>query len=59
MAEQLTEWKTRRQVADMMRVSPQTISREIERGNLRAVRIGRQYRISESSIRDYLKRGVL
>lgn len=51
------EWMTRREVAEMMRVSPMTITREIRRGNLKAVMVGGQYRVPESSIRDYVQRG--
>lgn len=54
MAENM-KWRTRKQVADMMNVSPQTITRVIERGELQAVKVGRQYRIPESSLRDYVE----
>lgn len=54
------KWRTRKQVADMMNVSPQTITRVIERGELQAVKVGRQYRIPESSLRDYVvQRGCM
>lgn len=58
MAE-LMEWRTRKQVADLMNVSPQTVTREILRGNLQAVKVGRQYRIPDASLREYVKRGCL
>lgn len=52
-------WRTRKQVAELMKVSPQTVTREIMRGNLQAVKVGRQYRIPEASLRDYVNRGCL
>lgn len=58
MAEHM-EWRTRKEVAVLMGVSPQTVTREIERGNLQAVRIGRQYRIPEAALRDYVRRGCV
>lgn len=53
------ELKTREEVAEFLKVSPQTVTREIKRGKLRAVKVGRQYRVPESSIRDYVERGCL
>ena len=52
------EWRTRQEVADLMNVSVQTITREIQRGNLQAVRVGKQIRIPDYAIRNYVeKRG--
>lgn len=53
----VTELLTRREVADLMRVSVQTIDREIKRGHLRAVKVGKQVRISEGAVRDYVEQG--
>lgn len=56
----VTELLTRREVADLMRVSVQTIDREIKRGHLRAVKVGKQVRIPEGAVRDYVEqRGCL
>lgn len=51
----VTELLTRREVADLMRVSVQTIDREIKRGHLRAVKVGKQVRITEGAVRDYVE----
>ena len=38
------------EVAKRLRISPQTLYRWIEEGNLPALRIGRQYRVRESAL---------
>ena len=43
--------------ARMSQVSRETIYREIDRGELRAVHVGRQLRIDPSDFRRYLERG--
>ena len=43
-------------VANMLSVSVKTIRREIDRGELRALRIGRAWRVRVTEIDAYLKR---
>ena len=49
---------TREQLADRWGVNVRTVAREIERGNLRAFRVGRVVRIPISAIEEYEK-GVI
>ena len=48
---------TVREVADLMRVSTMTVYRLIKQGDLTAARVGRSYRLRESDIETYLRRG--
>ena len=48
---------TVREVADLMRVSTMTVYRLIRQGDLRATRVGRSYRLRESEVDAYLRRG--
>jgi len=48
---------TVREVADLMRVSTMTVYRLIRQGDLRATRVGRSYRLRESEVELYLRRG--
>lgn len=50
---------TVREVADAMRVSHMTVYRLIRSGQLRAVRVGRVFRIRESEIDRYLSARVV
>jgi excisionase family DNA binding protein len=45
---------TPKEVADLLRVSSMTVYRLIQSGDLRAVRVGRAYRILEDDIDAYL-----
>jgi putative molybdopterin biosynthesis protein len=45
------------EVARLAQVSRETVYREIDRGELRAVHIGRQLRISPVDLDQYLQRG--
>lgn len=45
-----------REAAEMIGVSPQTVQREIDRGNLRALKVGRQWRVRLSELNAYLER---
>jgi excisionase family DNA binding protein len=45
---------TAHEVADQLRVSTMTIYRLIRRGELPAVRVGRNYRVRESELEAYL-----
>lgn len=47
-----------REVANLLRVHTETVLRMAQRGDLRSVRIGRDRRYPESSIRDYLERNA-
>ena len=42
--------------AEMLSVSTKTVRREIDRGHLRAVRIGRLWRVPTSELEAYLRR---
>lgn len=46
-------------VADHLSVSTKTVYRLIKGGGLIAVRVGRQYRITERDLQDYLRGGSL
>lgn len=43
---------TVQEVADLMRVNRKTIVREIEAGNIPSIKVGRQFRIPETWIKD-------
>lgn len=49
------EFLTPGQVAAAVQVSNETILREIKRGKLKAARIGKQYRITQASFREYME----
>lgn len=49
------ELLTIQEVAQMMRVSPITIRRHIQSGELKAVRVGRQIRISKQGVNKMVK----
>ena len=49
---------TAEQVADMLNVHVKTIRREIARGSLRCIHVGRAVRITETQLRDYLEGGT-
>jgi excisionase family DNA binding protein len=42
------------EVAQLMRVSTMTVYRLIKAGDLRATRVGKSYRITETDVDDYL-----
>jgi excisionase family DNA binding protein len=44
------------EVADLMRVSTMTVYRLIKSGELRAVRVGKSYRLREDDVDAYLSR---
>lgn len=52
MAEQLL---TIQKVAELWSVNERTVRREISRGELRTIRVGRVVRITETAVRDYLR----
>ena len=47
------------EVAEVMRVSRMTVYRLIRRGDLQAVRVGRNYRVRESDLSSYLDSQVV
>lgn len=44
---------TRNEIAKILSVNPMTVYREIRRGKLRAIRVGKDYRIPESALIEY------
>lgn len=48
-------WSTS-QVAAALGVSEPSVRRAIQRGDLRAVRVGKLFRISDSALRDFLRK---
>jgi excisionase family DNA binding protein len=57
MAQQRARFLTVAEVADIMRVSTMTVYRLIKAGELRAVRVGKSYRLAEDDIDRYLAQG--
>lgn len=51
-----SRFMTVQEVADLMRVSSMTVYRLIKAGDLRAVRVGRSFRIREADVNEYLER---
>jgi excisionase family DNA binding protein len=43
------------EVANVMRVSRMTVYRLIRRGQLKAIRVGRNYRVREQDLNEYLE----
>lgn len=46
---------TVQEVADLMRVSSMTVYRLIKSGDLRAVRVGRSFRVRQADVDSYLE----
>lgn len=46
------------EVAEIMRVSKMTVYRLVHSGELPAVRVGRSFRVNESSVNEYLESSV-
>jgi putative molybdopterin biosynthesis protein len=44
------------EVAKLLRVNERTVRKLIDSGELHATRVGRQYRISQEQLDDYLRR---
>lgn len=57
MAQQRARFLTVAEVAEIMRVSTMTVYRLIKAGDLRAVRVGKSYRLSEDEVDRYLAKG--
>lgn len=47
------------EVADLLRVSNMTVYRLIKAGQLGAIRVGKNYRIPQADLDDYLEGGVV
>ena len=57
MAQQRARFLTVAEVADALRVSTMTVYRLIKAGDLRAVRVGKSYRLTEDDVDRYLATG--
>jgi excisionase family DNA binding protein len=42
------------EVAEILKVNPRTVNRLIERGELKAAKVGRVYRITEQALNEFL-----
>lgn len=51
----ITRLLTVAEVANVMRVSRMTVYRLIRRGQLKAIRVGRNYRVREDDLNEYLE----
>ena len=49
---------TRKQAAEALQVDPKTVSRLIDRGELRAIHIGRNVRIPKTYLLEYVQGGA-
>ena len=54
--EGLREVNTRAQVAAFLNVDPKTVSREIQRGNMKCMHVGRAIRITRQQVAAYMAR---
>lgn len=57
MAQQRARFLTVAEVADTLRVSTMTVYRLIKAGDMRAVRVGKSYRLTEDDVDQYLSDG--
>ena len=57
MAQQRARFLTVAEVAETLRVSTMTVYRLIKAGDLRAVRVGKSYRLTEDDVDRYLAAG--
>ena len=57
MTEQRARFLTVAEVADILRVSSMTVYRLIKAGDLRALRVGKSYRLTEDDVDQYLAAG--
>lgn len=57
MAQARARFLTVAEVADTLRVSTMTVYRLIKAGDLRAVRVGKSYRLTEDDVDQYLAAG--
>jgi excisionase family DNA binding protein len=57
MVEQRARFLTVAEVAEMLRVSSMTVYRLIKAGDLRAIRVGKSYRLAEDEVDRYVAQG--
>lgn len=57
MAQQRVRFLTVAEVADILRVSTMTVYRLVKAGDLRAIRVGKSYRLAEDEVDRYLAQG--
>ena len=57
MVEQRARFLTVAEVAEILRVSSMTVYRLIKAGDLRAIRVGKSYRIAEDEVDRYVAQG--
>lgn len=50
------KYYSRQEIARIFSVNPMTIYRLIRRGDIKAIRIGNDYRVSEDELKEYMKR---
>jgi excisionase family DNA binding protein len=50
---------TTEQVAQLLQIHPLTVLKYINSGKLRAIRLGRVYRIQESALQKFLDQGLV
>lgn len=44
---------TIKEISDLLRVSPQTVLREIKAGALAAIKVGKRYKVEDSDLENY------
>tara|TARA_R100001443_G_scaffold29396_1_gene42561 strand:- start:8596 stop:8787 length:192 start_codon:yes stop_codon:yes gene_type:complete len=52
----MEKFLTPKQICDSLNVSPELVYNEIKLGHLPAIKIGKQYRVSQKNFREYLDR---
>lgn len=52
------EWMSVEECADILNVGKMTMYREIERKNIRAIRVGRSVRIHRGELEDYIRKAA-
>lgn len=58
MNENIEKLYTARECAEMLRVHRDTIIRYLKNGKLKAIKVGRNFKISESNLREFMERGA-
>lgn len=56
----MTELKvyTTTEALDILKVTQRTLYRYIKAGQIKAIKLGREYRITEEALKDFLERGT-
>ena len=52
-----TRLYTLREVAEILRLNPQTLYNNISRGKLKLTKVGKEYRLTEEQLQDIIKNG--